>query len=303
LELAADAGNSVDAASTPDYAAFHQLMDAGLELQFVPQNGVTSFRCVRQEPPWKVVRGFTLETGGSLVHLNNVSGGVFGGDHLKMSARLAPDAEAQITTTGATRVYRPRPQANEATLFSSFELGCNAFLEYLPDALIPFREACVFQRTAFSLADGATLFAWDTIAPGRTAAGEIFQYQRLKLVSEIKVAGEAVLNDRLLLEPQRWPPSSAAVFGRARYLVTFLAVRAGTTAAQLKELEECLEFVAHEAEERNAFWGVTTLPSHGVMVRGMTDSPLGIQGMLGKFWSAAKGLLCHREAIAPRKLY
>jgi hypothetical protein len=38
-------------------------------------------------------------------------------------------------------------------------------------------------------------------------------------------------------------------------------------------------------------------------VRGMTDSPLGIQGMLGKFWSAAKGLLCHREAIAPRKLY
>jgi urease accessory protein len=282
-------------------------MDAGLELEFARQSGVTSFRCVRQEPPWKVVRGFPLETGGSLVHLNNVSGGILGGDHLRLSARLAAEAEAQITTTGATRVYRPRPQTGEAELFSNFELGRDALLEYLPDALIPFRSARVFQRTAFSLTEGATLFAWDTIAPGRAAAGEFFQYERLKLASEINVAGKPVLNDRLLLAPQTWPPSAAAVFGTSRYLVTFLAVRAGSTSAELRELEASLEAVVHGAEcnddGRGAFWGVTMLPGHGVFVRGMTDSGLGIQGMLCKFWSAAKRLLCNREAVAPRKIY
>jgi len=282
-------------------------MDAGLDLQFLRQYGVTSFRSVRQEPPWKVVRAFTLESGGSLVHLNNVSGGVFGGDNLKLSVRLAPEAEAQLTTTGATRVYRPRPQTAEATLFCNFELGRDSFLEYLPDPLIPFRNARIYQRTAFSLAEGATLFSWDTIAPGRAAAGEFFQYERLKLASEIKVAGKPILNDRILLEPQRWPPYTSAIFGTSRYLVTFLAVRAGSTAAELRELEESLEAVAHGAEsdnqERNAFWGITVLPGHGVLVRGMTDSSLGIHAMLCKFWSTAKQLLCNREAIAPRKIY
>jgi urease accessory protein len=276
-------------------------MDAGLELEFARQSGVTSFRCVRQEPPWKVVRGFPLETGGSLVHLNNVSGGIFGGDHLRLSARVAPEAEAQITTTGATRVYRPRLQSSEAELFSNFELGRDALLEYLPDALIPFRSARVIQRTAFSLAEGATLFAWDTIAPGRAAAGEFFQYERLKLASEIKVAGRPVLNDRLLLEPQKWTPSAAGVFGTSQYLATFLAIRAGSSSTELRELEASLEVVAHGAECE--FWGVTTLPGHGVFVRGMTDSALGIQAMLRKFWSAAKRLLCNREAVVPRKIY
>jgi urease accessory protein len=282
-------------------------MDAGLELQFVRQGGSTSFHCARQDPPWKVVRGFNLATGGSLVHLNNVSGGVFGGDNLKLSACLAPEAEAQITTTGATRVYRPRPQTNEARLFSKFELGRDALLEYLPDLLIPFRGARVFQQTAFSLAEGATLFSWDTIAPGRAAAGEFFQYERLKLVCEIKVQGTPVLNDRLLLEPQRWPPCSHPIFWTSRYLATFLALRAGSNAAELRELKEGLEAVVLATEcdnkGRKAFWGVTTLPAHGVLVRGMTDSSLGIPGMLCKFWSAAKRLLCKREAIAPRKTY
>ena len=41
------------------------------------------FRVARQDPPWKVMRTF-----GSLVHLNNVSGGVLAGD------RLALDVEA-----------------------------------------------------------------------------------------------------------------------------------------------------------------------------------------------------------------
>lgn len=241
------------------------------------------------------------------MHLNNVSGGVFGGDTLRLSVCVGPESEAQITTTGATRIYRPRPQANEATLSSSFEVGRDASLEYLPDPLIPFRNARVLQKTAFSLAEGATLFCWDTIAPGRAAAGELFQYERLKLVSDIKVAGRPVLSDRVLLEPQRWPPSAPSLFGRSLYLVTFLALQAGSTEARLRELEEGLEAITAETTsgqtERKTFWGVSTLPAHGVLVRGMTESSLGIPGMLIQLWSAAKQLLCKRKAIAPRKTY
>ncbi len=282
-------------------------MEAALEIEFEGGSHSTTFRCLRQDPPWKVVRGFTLETGETLVHLNNVSGGIFGGDSLNLSAQLGREAKAQITTTGATRVYRPRPEAADACLASTFHIGRNALLEYLPDALIPFRQARVSQRTAYSLEEGATLFCWDTIAPGRTAAGELFAYERMKLVSEIRVAQRPILNDRLLLEPRRWPPGAVGRFGSYKYLVTFIAMRAGSTAAEVRALEECLEAVVADrsmtSEYQGSCWGVTTLPAHGVFVRGMVESSLGIPGMLYALWSAAKLQLCGRAAIAPRKTY
>ncbi len=240
------------------------------------------------------------------MHLNNVSGGILGGDSLKLSARLAADAEAQITTTGATRIYRPRPQSADASLISDFCLERNALLEYLPDALIPFRQARVFQRTSYALAEGSTLFAWETIAPGRTASGEIFEYERLKIVSEIKVGGRPVLNDRMLLEPRRWTLQAPSAFASCRYLVTLVAVRAGSGQGELRVLEEALREVLDAALTETApgaFWGVTTLPAHGAMVRGLTNAPVGIPGMLYRLWAEAKRRLCGREAEAPRKTY
>jgi urease accessory protein len=283
-------------------------MEATLELAFTRGPSATLFRCARQDPPWKVVRGFTLDSGQSLVHLNNVSGGIFGGDSLHLRTSVGDGAEAQITTTGATRIYRPRSLAADARLSAEFRLRRDALLEYLPDALIPFRNARVSQHTQYSLAEGATLFCWETIAPGRTAAGEIFHYEQLKLVSEIEVGGCPVLNDRLLLEPARWPMTTPARFGSYRYLVTFVAVRAGSSAAEVRSLEECLEAVAYgpafqSAAEAEELWGVTTLPAHGVLVRGMTTSALAIPGRLFALWSAARQHVCGRVAVMPRKTY
>jgi urease accessory protein len=287
--------------------------EAELQLEFARQSHRTVFRCPRQDPPWKIVRGFTLEHGESLVHLNNVSGGIFGGDALKLAVQVHPGAEAQITTTGATRIYRPRPEAAEAMLVSEFKVGRDALLEYLPDALIPFRSSRAFQRTSYSLDEGATLFFWETVAPGRTASGERFDYERLKLATEIDVQGRPVFRDRLMLEPANSPIQSPARFGGCGYLVTFLAMRAGLTAAEQRTLEQSLEAVVYDAdfqsetppegERRTSHWGVTTLPAHGVLVRGITDSAVRIPAMLQTLWSQAKYYLCGRIAIAPRKTY
>jgi len=62
-----------------------------------------------QHPPLKVVRAFHLEDGGCLVHLHNLSGGVLGGDCLELKVEVGPEAIVQLTSTGATRLYRSRP--------------------------------------------------------------------------------------------------------------------------------------------------------------------------------------------------
>lgn len=278
-------------------------MKAEIELEFGARP--TSFRCLRQEPPWKVVRGFSLPSGASLVHLNNISGGVFGGDCLKLSVKLQAGSEAQITTTGATRVYRPRAGTADAILQARFVLGRDSLLDYLPDALIPYREARVSQQSEFSLADDAALFYWETLAPGRTAAGELFAYQRLKIASVIEAGGRPVLEDRMLLEPARWPMRTPARFGSRNYLATFVAVRAGSTNEELARLEEALwdSLESTRREGSDTLWGVSALPAHGVLVRGMLASPISIPATLLTLWSVAKQQLCGRSAIAPRKIY
>ena len=100
-----------------------------------------------QEPPLKVVRAFSLKDGSALVHLHNVSGGLLGGDQLKMTLEIGESAHVQITTTGATRVYRSRAGAGAATQRIDVSVGQNACLEYLPDPIIPFADSRFAQHT------------------------------------------------------------------------------------------------------------------------------------------------------------
>src|SRR5277367_4946123 len=83
-------------------------------------------------PPLKVVRAFQIADSAALVHLHNVSGGLLGDDRLAMSVRLGQNAKVQITTTGATRIYRARESATPATQQTEITLAEKAFLEYLP---------------------------------------------------------------------------------------------------------------------------------------------------------------------------
>ena len=281
-------------------------MEAALHLDFAGRRHSTSVRCTRIDPPWKVMRGFQAATGECLVHLNNVSGGIFGGDRLTLETRLGEGAEAQITTTGATRVYRPRAASDDAVLRSNFHLDRDASLEYLPDALIPFRDARVRQHTRFLLREGSTLFCWEVLAPGRAASGEVFAYRELRLSSEIRVGTRPILHDRLLLEPARADPRGPAHFGGQRYLVTFVAVRAGSTAGELRALEQLLTNdirTRPTGDDLAPLWGASVLPAHGVMVRGLVSSPLTVPSTLQRLWSLAKQQMCGRAAVPPRKIY
>src|ERR1700680_1525231 len=94
-----------------------------------------------QEPPLKVVRAFTLEDGTALAHLHNVSGGLLGGDHLGLQINLGCRTSVQLTTTGATRIYRRRGEFSPTTQCNDITVGKDALLEYLPDVTIPFAGA------------------------------------------------------------------------------------------------------------------------------------------------------------------
>ena len=90
-----------------------QRVRASLRLDFERDelSGRPVLAASHQEPPLRVVRAFALEDGAAMVHLHNVSGGLLGGDQLGLTVNVGAGACAQITTTGATRIYRPREEA------------------------------------------------------------------------------------------------------------------------------------------------------------------------------------------------
>lgn len=288
-------GTGVDAARIARDAPVHQL-----SLRFE----TSRFRLVRQDPPWKVVRAFAMPAGGSLVHLHNVSGGVLAGDRLALDVEVEAGAAAQITTTGATRLYRHRAGAADSQQCSRFLVGDGGLLEYLPDAIIPYAGSRHAQRTEIQLGRGATLFWWEVIAPGRLAAGERFAFERLRVHTEIHAGSRPVSHEEFLLEPHcREMPAMIRMSGYS-YLITFYAIRVGQEPSFWRTLEDRMNEVAREwTQPGQAAWGASALASDGLVVRGLSVSGRLIHMALREFWGTARLAITGLDASPPRKIY
>jgi urease accessory protein len=275
-----------------------------LRLQFTTSDGHTRLLECEQQPPLRVVRAFPIAEGGALVHLHNLSGGVLGGDQFEIDVALGPRAYVQLTSTGATRIYRSRTAAIPARQQTTIRLAADALFEYLPDPVIPFAGSRYRQETRIELAAGAGLFWWETLAPGREAHGEVFAYDLLENRVSIAAVGIPVAMERYRLEPHLRPLTSPARMDGYRYFTTFYVCRVGLETTQWQALESELTVLAQQlTRPQQTLWGVSTLPAHGLAIRGLSRAGRDLTTGLSAFWRAARLALYGREPIPPRKIY
>lgn len=268
-----------------------------------PASGNTVLADSFQEAPLKVVRAFTLEEGTALAHLHNVSGGLLGGDRLAMRVNLARGAKVQLTTTGATRIYRSREGFSSTTQSSEVSVGEGALLEYLPDATIPFAGARYTQQTSIELAADAGLFWWEIVAPGRHARGELFDYEEFAMRTHVSALGRRIAAENLRLRPKREKVSSLARLGPYHYAATFYICRVGLEAGKWRDAEDQIrELTTGMTYRGEILWGVSSLVAHGLVVRCLARNGPEVLPGLQAIWRNAKRRLYDREAIPPRKM-
>ena len=280
-------------------------VDASLCLAFERRetDGATVLSEAEQSPPLRVIRAFPAEDQSALVHLHNVSGGVLGGDRLALSVRVGAGASAQLTTTGATRVYRSGRDALSAVQINDIVVEENGLLEYVPDAIIPFAGARFRQETRIQLSTGAGLFWWEILAPGREALGECFAYGRVGLKTEIRADGKLIAYENVDLEPAKIRMGAIARLGVYRYWVTFYVCRAGVESSKWLAAEAHVrETAAPWCKPGEMLWSVSALPAYGLAIRGLALSGREILPALQALWSRAKVLLYGRAPILPRKV-
>ncbi len=209
-----------------------------------------------------------------------------------------------MTTTGATRIYRHRDGVADSEQHISISVAEGGLLEYLPDPVIPFAGSRHRQSTRITLAEGATLFGWEVVAPGRQAMGERFRFDRLRLSMAIDSSLGPLLLEDFLLEPGVASFASPARLGEYTHSATFYAVQIGRVAPQLLELERRLsEIAVRESRQGCTIWGTSALASDGVVVKG-AEYFVGTNtaAALADFWTAARRFLLGDAPEPPRKL-
>jgi urease accessory protein len=275
-----------------------------LEFKHKAATGRTVLSRCRQQMPLRVIRAFPISQGGALVHLHNLSGGVLGGDDLSLTVNVGPTAYAQLTTTSATRLYRSLPQSQPASQSLHIYVEEDGLLEYLPDPLIPFAGSRYRQQTRIELAQGAGLFWWEVVAPGRVARDERFEYEMLYLDVDILALDKPILIERSRLEPAQRKPNAPIRLGAYLYFCSFYICRVGLENTDWMRLEGDLTSLAQDLSlPGEIMWAVSTLPAHGLHVRALSCRSETLSSGLYTFWHAARLALYGHEALPPRKIY
>ena len=134
------------------------------------------------------------------------SGCILQGDRLALDVTLGPGARTHLTTQSATKVHSM--DANFALQTQSIALADGAYLEFLPEPLIPHRRSRFLSDTRITVAPTATFLYGEIVQAGRKHhhPDECFGLTLLSLaVGAERPDGRSLFTEKLVIEPARRP--------------------------------------------------------------------------------------------------
>jgi urease accessory protein len=189
---------------------------AFLRLRFEPRGPERSILAVMERrAPLLVQKALYCDEGLPglpVVFIISNSGGILQGDRYTIRIEAAPNAIGHVTTQAATKIHEM--DANHASQVQEITVDDGAYLEYLPDAVIPFAHSRFHTRTQIQIAPTATLLYAETLMSGRRyyRDGERFRFDLFS--SEVAAArpdGSSLFVEKFRIEPGQSPVSRPGV--------------------------------------------------------------------------------------------
>lgn len=167
-------------------------------------------------------------------YLLNPGGGYLDGDTYQMRVTVREGAKLTLTTQSATKVYKtPNTEAyQEMEVF----LEEDSYMEYLPDALIAYKDARYHQKNIFHMKKGATLIYSDILTPGWSPEGDHFSYDTLRLTNEIYYDNELAAFDHIKLSPHEQHMNGLGFMEGYTHLGSFIVIGERTDEELLDQL-------------------------------------------------------------------
>ncbi|MFF7902623.1 urease accessory protein UreD [Streptomyces sp. NPDC088817] len=289
----------LDLTGTPDTLAAGRPGKVGLlELRYARIGDRTELvdRC--QKSPLQIMRPLyidPLRPDMPVTYLMSTGGGIVQADRNRVDIDCGPGTAVHLTTQAATKLHRM--EFDHATQVVNRTAGEWSYVEYLPDPLIPYRDARFYQHTRVTADPTATVLLGETIAAGRLARGERHACRLLFSDLEVTRVDELVAVDTVRLDPRE--PGSVtgpAVFAAHDLMATLCVISPLAPAAQIAD-------TPHEALlSTGPAFGVSMLPDDcGAWARILGSDPPAVARALRAAWDAVRRLLIQVPAPDLRK--
>ena len=261
---------------------------ANLTIDFRAADHKTHLLPVQRYGPLSVQRPFYPE--GPLCHtyLLHPPGGVVGGDELTLKVDTGTQAQALLTTPGATKFYLSAGQT--AWVSQDFKLNQGASLEFLPQENIYFPGAKVRAKSSIEIDQDCSVFIWEKHSYGRPVIKEAFTEGEINSTIELSSNKELLFTDTQRINAEELYRSSGLrglpVTG------TFLIYSSSITPAVLK--------LCRQLSSKLGFTGVTRPTDELLVIRYMGQSTLDLNDYFIRLWQLLRPEVLKREASYPR---
>ena len=213
------------------------------------------------------------------------AGGILQGDRNTISIEVGAHAQAHITTQSATKIHEM--DANYASQIQEIVLHDGAYLEYLPDPLIPHKHTRFLTNTRIAINPTATLLYSEILLAGRKyyGDGELFQYDLFSsTLRGERPDGTELFTERFIIEPHRHDVRQLGIMGGFDVLATVVLLTPKENTDRIFELGTA-EFNTKEQ------WaaGASRLPNDAGLiykVLGMETQP--VCAKVREFWSTVR---------------
>ncbi|MFI2606598.1 urease accessory protein UreD [Kitasatospora sp. NPDC018619] len=294
-------------AGTPDTLAVGRPGKVGLlELAFERVGGRTELTGHYQKSPLQIMRPLYFDPARpdlAVTFLMSTGGGILQADRLRTDLHCGADTAVHLTTQAATKVYRM--EHDYATQLVNLTAGPRAYVEYLPEPVIPFVDSRLYQRTVLTVEPDATVLAGETVLAGRLARGERNAYRVFASDLEVRRPdGGLVALDTVRLEPSRAEGGGVtgpAVLAGHDVVSSLYVLSPLAPAARIAD-------VLHEAlagfggPSGGLLYGVSVLPQDsGAWLRLLGSDTRACAAALRAAWDAVRRLLIGAPAPDLRK--
>ncbi|MFD7584836.1 urease accessory protein UreD [Kitasatospora sp. NPDC059811] len=286
-------------AGTPDTLGVGRPGKVGLlELAFERIGERTELTGHYQKSPLQIMRPLYFDPARpdlAVTFLMSTGGGILQADRLRTDLRCGADTATHLTTQAATKVYRM--EFDYATQLVNLDAGPRAYVEYLPEPVIPFVDSRLYQRTVLTVDPTATVLAGETVLAGRLARGERNAYQVFASDLEVRRPdGQLIAIDTVRLEPPEAGVTGPAVLAGHDVMASLYVVTPLAPAAQVAD-------TLHEALAGSGLLhGVSVLPhDSGAWLRLLGSDTRACAAAQRTAWDAVRRLLIGAPAPALRK--
>ena len=196
------------------------------------------------------------------VYIVSSSGGILQGDKYMIDIILEKNTLAHITTQGATRVYGMN--VSNAIQVINVSLDDGAYLEFIPDQIIPYKNSRFYQEINFKVHDNATMIYSEIISPGRIGMGEIFDYEICYLKSIGKNhKDELRFTDYTKIEPKKMNLQDFGVLEQKQITATMYIL------AKRNDIEKIIQTLENEVKNSSEieFGWSTMTKENGILLR------------------------------------